>query len=153
VTVRIGIHTGLVVVGEIGAGGHREQLALGDTPNIASRILALARPGAVLITAATKRLIDRFFELEDLDDQSVQGVVAPIRVFRVAGERPDASTGADARSGVSRFVGRETELGLLLGRFARAREGRGQLVLVTGEAGVGKSRLVRAMHERLADAP
>ena len=142
--VRVGIHTGLTVVGGTG-----EALAVGDTPNVAARIQALAQPGGVLVSAATRRLLGGNFRLESLGPQTLKGLDQPVEVFGVLGEArvPEGSSPRPPRAGL---VGRDQEAGLLLDRWERAVEGDGQMVLVSGEAGIGKSRMVRALDELVA---
>src|SRR5262245_23239892 len=149
--VRVGIHPGLVVVGETGDGGKREQLALGDTPNIAARLQGLAEPSTVLISAATQRLIAGFFDCHDLGPQRLKGVSAPLQVYRVMGKsntqsrlEVEVSTGK-----LTPLVGRTNEVGLILERWAAAQAGEGQVVLLSGEPGIGKSRLVQAVKEQV----
>jgi TOMM system kinase/cyclase fusion protein len=152
--VRIGIHTGPVVVGAVGAGARHEQLALGETPNVAARVQAVAEPDTVVITAATHRLVQGLFVAHDLGARTLRGVSAPVRLYRVAGE--SAARGrldGAAAGGLTPFVGRETEVALLLERWRRARDGQGQAVLLSGEPGIGKSRLARLLRERIADEP
>ena len=148
--VRLGIHTGLVVVGEIGS-GKREQLALGDTPNIAARLQGLAEPNTVVVSAATQRLIAGFFDCHDGGLQSVKGVSAPVQVYRVLRESSaqsrleiEVSTGR-----LTPLVGRAHEVGLILERWTAAQAGDGQVVLLNGEPGIGKSRLVQEVKERV----
>jgi class 3 adenylate cyclase/predicted ATPase len=149
--VRLGIHTGLVVVGEIGGGGRQEQLALGDTPNVAARIQGLAAPNTVAMSEATSRLVQGYFTVEALGPQSLKGVATPVPVYRVLGE-----SGAQSRlevaaaTGLTPLVGRTVEVTLLLEHWAQSTEGLGQVVLLRGEAGIGKSRLVEVLHERVA---
>ena len=149
--LRQGIHTGLVVVGEMGRRGRQEQLAVGEAPNVAARLHNLAAPGTVLISAATHRLVQGFFTCEDLGPRTIKGLSAPLHVYRVVGE-----SGAQSRlesTGLTRLtplVGREHESETLLDRWARVRAGVGQVVLLSGEAGVGKSRLVAALKEHVA---
>jgi class 3 adenylate cyclase len=119
--VRIGIHTGLVVVGEMGAGGKREQLALGDTPNVAARLQGLADPDTVVISAATHRLIDGLFDCRDLGTHTVKGVSTPLQVYQVVGESEvRGRLEAAATRGLTPLVGREEELGLLRRRWEQA---------------------------------
>ena len=149
--VRIGIHTGLVVVGEIGSGGRQEQLALGETPNIAARLQSLAAPDTVVIGEATARLIEGYFVCQALGAQELKGLVQPMRVYQVLHES-ETQTRLDvaAIQGLTPLVGREQEVGLLLERWARVKDGLGQLVLLSGEAGIGKSRLVQVLTAQLA---
>lgn len=151
--VRVGIHTGLVVAGEMGGGATREQYAIvGETPNIASRLEGLAEPGTMVISDATHRLVDGFFDCEELGQKSLKGVSEPVRVFQVRRENPSLSRfeTTDAR-GLTPLVGREEEIALLMKRWEQARDGEGQVVLLSGEAGVGKSRILRGFRERLED--
>ena len=141
--VRLGIHTGLVVVGEMGGGGRHEQLALGETPNIAARLEGLAEPNAVVISAATARLVQGLFSLEDLGPQSLKGVAKPIAVSRVLGPVEEQPAADEASSDQPVFlVGRDEEVGLLRRRWEQSKEGMGQVVLISGEAGIGKTSLV-----------
>ena len=148
--VRIGIHTGPVVVGEMGSGGKREQLALGETPNIAARLQGLAEPDSVVVSVATYRLVAGLFECQDLGPQTLKGISTPLAVYRVVGEsaaqsRFDVAVGR----GLTPLVGREEELGLLRRRWEQAKERAGQVVLLSGEAGIGKSRLVQTLKEQV----
>ena len=152
---RIGIATGSVVVGElIGDGAAQEQAVVGETPNLAARLQALAEPGSVVIGAATRRLLGGLFELDDLGPKRLKGFAEPLAAFRVAGEG-GAEDRFEARqaAGLTPLVGREEEISLLLRRWRQATEGEGQVVLLSGEPGIGKSRLVREVRERLADEP
>jgi class 3 adenylate cyclase/predicted ATPase len=150
--VRIGIHTGLVVVGEMGGGQKRERLALGDTPNIAARIQGLADPNAVVIGAATYRLIEGFFECHSIGSQSLKGVSQPMEVFRVLRE-----SGVQSRfevaiiTGLTPLVGREREVQKMLRCWKRAKKGHRQVVVIIGEPGIGKSRLLEAFKERIGN--
>jgi predicted ATPase len=145
----VGIDSGTVVVG---AGSDKNADVFGETPNIAARLQATATPGTVLITAATHRLISGLFVVEALGQRTLKGITTPTEVFQVV--RPTGVRGrlAAARS-LTPLVGREEELRLLLSRWQRAREGEGQLALVVGEAGIGKSRLVAEFHDRIHDTP
>ena len=146
VEVRIGIATGLVVVGDlIGEGAAQEQTVVGETPNLAARLQALAGPGTVVIAPSTRRLTAGLFEYEDLGPVEIKGLAAPVRAARVLGESAAEGRFEPARSGrLTGFVGREHELGLLLERSNLAREGEGQVVLLAGEPGIGKSRILRS---------
>jgi AAA ATPase domain/Adenylate and Guanylate cyclase catalytic domain len=150
---RVGIATGLVMVGElIGEGAAKEQTVFGETPNLAARLQALAAPGSVVISQSTRRLVGGLFELTDLGPQCIKGFAEPLAVWRV--EREGRAEGRfEALHGphLTPLVGREHELGILLERWAWARDGDGQVVLLSGEPGIGKSRMVRTMRERLGD--
>jgi class 3 adenylate cyclase/predicted ATPase len=152
---RIGIATGLVMVGEpIGEGAAQEQTVVGETPNLAARLQALAAPGSVVISQATRRLVGGLFELADLGPRRLKGFAAPIAAWRVTGEgRAEGRFEALHGEHLTPLVGREDELGILLERWAWARDGDGQVVLIAGEAGIGKSRMLRTLRERLGDEP
>src|SRR6266571_3275432 len=149
--VRIGIHSGLVVVGEMGGGQHREPMAIvGETPNVAARVQEIAEPNTVAISAATYRLTQGFFECLDLGPQKLKGVSTPVQVYRVLGESGVQSRlEVAATRGLTPLVGREQEVKLLLRRWEGVKEGMGQVVLLSGEAGIGKSRLVQVLKERV----
>ena len=153
--VRIGIATGLVVVGDlIGMGAAQEQAVVGGTPNLAARLQALAEPNMVVIADSTRRLLGNLFELKDLGPRDLKGIVGPVRAW--AAVRASSAEGrfeALHTSGLTALVGREEELELLLRRWSRTKRGEGQVVLLSGEAGIGKSRLTAALLERLADEP
>src|SRR5262245_40007940 len=152
--VRVGIHTGLVVVGAMGDGGRHEQLALGETPNVAARMQALAAPNTVAISEATYRLVQGYFECQDLGAQTLRGVVEPLNVYRVLSESSATSRLEVAQPrGLTPLVGRDQEVGLLLERWEQAKSGQGQVVLLRGEAGIGKSRLVHMLKEHVAHEP
>jgi class 3 adenylate cyclase len=152
--VRLGIHTGLVVVGEMGSTGRQEQLALGETPNVAARIQGLAAPNTLVISEASYRLVQGYFNCEALGEQTLRGVAEPIAVYRVLSE-----SGATSRldvaqpRGLTPLVGREQEVGLLVERWDQAKAGHGQVILLTGDAGIGKSRLVQILKEHAAHEP
>jgi class 3 adenylate cyclase len=147
--IRIGIHTGLVVVGDMGGGGYRDPLAIvGETPNIAARLQGLAEPDTVVISEATARLVQGLFECHDRGPQALQGVSTPVPVYRVLRESEAQSRfEASVRTGLTPLVGREEELGLLRRRWEQAKAGEGQAVLLSGEPGIGKSRLVQTLKE------
>ena len=148
---RIGISTGLVVVGEIiGSGASAEQTIIGDTPNLAARLQSFAEPNAVLIGGITRRLLGELFEYDFLGEHDLKGIEAPIGVWRVLRESETGSRFHAVRS-AGPLVGRDHEIALLAERWRRARAGEGQAVLLQGEAGIGKSRLVEALVERLHD--
>jgi class 3 adenylate cyclase/tetratricopeptide (TPR) repeat protein len=151
--VRVGIHTGLVVAGDIGSGELRDEMAIvGETPNIAARLQALAEPNMVVIGSNTRRLVEGLFVVEELGPHAIKGIADPIPVYRVreASAAPSRFEAAAVR-GLTPLVGREEEVQLLLSRWQRAKEGEGQVVLLSGEAGIGKSRIVQTLREALAD--
>ncbi|MFO1060759.1 MAG: AAA family ATPase [Dongiaceae bacterium] len=152
---RIGVATGLVVVGDlVGEGAAQEQAVVGDTPNLAARLQAAAEPGMLVIGAATRRLVGDLFLLRDLGAQSLKGIAAPAAAFAVLGERALESRFAAQRPGaLAPIVGRDQELALLLERWRQAGAGEGQVVLLSGEAGIGKSRIVEAVVEAAKDGP
>jgi class 3 adenylate cyclase len=152
---RVGIATGLVVVGDlIGSGAAQEQTVVGETPNIAARLQGLAEPNSVVIAESTRKLLGNLFELEDLGARDLKGISGPVRAWTAL--RP---SGVESRfealhtSGLTELVGREEELDLLLRRWAKAKTGEGQVVLLSGEPGIGKSRLTAALMERLEGEP
>jgi class 3 adenylate cyclase/tetratricopeptide (TPR) repeat protein len=149
---RIGIATGLVVIGQIGQGTPAaEQSASGDTPNLAARLQALAAPGEIVLSQATQQLLDASFDLHPLGPLSVKGFEAPVQAWRALGERALASRfEAKHERAPSSLIGRDSEVALLLDRWALACEGEGQVVVLSGEAGIGKSRIGQALRERLA---
>ena len=142
-SVRVGIHTGLVVVGRVGVRDHPETLALGDTVNIASRLQAVAEPDQVVLSSATQRLVGREFVLAELGKKTLRGVAEPVSVYRLIGLR-DTTPAAFAPTP---HVGRDREMERLVAGLEQARGGQGAVVLVQGEAGIGKSRLVRSFRE------
>jgi TOMM system kinase/cyclase fusion protein len=152
--VRLGIHTGLVVVGDVGGGTRQEQLALGETPNLAARLQGIAAPNTLVISAATMPLLGGFFASQSLGTHRLKGFPQPIEVSQVLYESTARSRlEAADRSGLTPLVGREQELGLLLERWAQVKEGLGQVVLLSGEAGIGKSRLAQVLTEQVATEP
>ena len=152
---RVGIATGMVVVGDlIGSGASQEQAIVGETPNLAARLQSIAEPNTVVIAEGTRRLLGNLFELEDLGAKDLKGVAGPVRAW--AALRASSVEGrfeALHGTGLTDLVGREEELELLLRRWSRAKNGEGQVVLLSGEAGIGKSRLTAALLERLAAEP
>jgi predicted ATPase/class 3 adenylate cyclase len=152
--VRIGIATGLVVVGDlIGAGSAQEQAIVGETPNLAARLQALAEPNAIVIAETTRRQIGGLFELHDLGPQSLKGFAAQQRAWRVLSENRALGRFEALRSGATPLIGRDEETELLLRRWAQAKTGRGRVALISGEPGVGKSRLAEVLAERIATEP
>lgn len=149
-SVRIGIHTGVVVVGEVGARERREQLALGDTPNVAARLQALAEPDTVVISERTRQLVGGSFDYEDLGEHSLKGIGQPTRAWHITGLSEAASRfEAATRGGLTPLVGRDQEIGLVIERWQMAQRGEGQVVLLSGEPGIGKSRILSEVHNRL----
>ena len=153
--VRVGIATGLVVVGDLfGSGEAQERGVVGDTPNLAARLQAIAEPDMVVIAEGTRRLLGNLFELQDLGAKNLKGIAGPARAW--AALRPSSAESrfeALHASGLTALVGREEEFELLLRRWSKAKGGEGQVVLLSGEAGIGKSRLTAALLERLAGEP
>jgi len=144
--VRIGMHTGPVVIADAGE-------VFGETANVAARVQAAAEPDTVVITAATQRLVAGMFVVEDRGPQALKGVQEPITLYRVVRPSGIRSRLDIAAGRFTPFVGREVELATLVDRWERAQDGEGQNVVIAGEAGVGKSRLVYQLHERLAAVP
>jgi AAA ATPase domain/Adenylate and Guanylate cyclase catalytic domain len=152
---RVGIATGLVMVGElIGEGAAQEQTVVGETPNLAARLQVLAAPGTVVISPVTRRLVGGLFKVADLGPQRLKGFAEPLSAWRVEGEsRAEGRFEALHGEHLTPLVGREHELGILLERWAWAKDGDGQVVLLSGEPGIGKSRVIRTLRERLAEEP
>jgi class 3 adenylate cyclase/predicted ATPase len=153
--VRVGIATGLVVVGDlIGKGAAREQAVVGETPNLAARLQALAEPGQVVISQSTRRLTGGLFEYSDLGRVALKGLAEPLQAWRVTSSS-DVQSRFEAQRGatLTPLVGREEELGLLLRCWQRTKAGDGSVVLISGEPGIGKSRLAETLLERLSDEP
>jgi TOMM system kinase/cyclase fusion protein len=149
--VRVGIHTGLVVVGELGVDSRQESLALGATPTIAARLQEHALPDTVVVSDATWRLVQDFFIGHDLGIHPLPGAATAVQLYQILRERPAQNRFAVALTkGLSPLVGRQQELGLLHERWVQATDGLGQVVLLSGEAGIGKSRLVQALKEHPA---
>ena len=149
---RVGIDSGAVVVG---AGAGKEADVFGDTPNIAARVQTIAEPGTVLVTEAVHRLVSGLFVVEDRGTPALKGIERPVQLYRLV--RPSTVRGrleaAAAARGLTPFVGREDELRSLIHRWERTLDGEGQVVLIVGEAGIGKSRLVQRFHEQIAGTP
>jgi class 3 adenylate cyclase/predicted ATPase len=152
---RVGIATGVVVVGDLlGAGDAQERGIVGETPNLAARLQGVAEPNMVVIAEATRKLLGNLFELQDLGTRDLKGIAGPTRVWAALRASSVASRfEALHATGLTALVGREEESELLLRRWARAKAGEGQVVLLSGEAGIGKSRLTAALLERLAAEP
>ena len=152
---RVGIATGMVVVGDlIGSGEAQERGIVGETPNLAARLQGIAEPNMVVIADGTRQLIGDLFELQYLGAKDLKGIAGPVRAW--AALRPGSAESrfeALHASGLTALVGREEELELLLRRWSKAKSGEGQVVLLSGEAGIGKSRLTAALMERLATEP
>jgi class 3 adenylate cyclase/predicted ATPase len=148
---RVGISTGTVVVGDlIGAGAAQEQAVVGEAPNLAARLQSLAEPGTVVVGPSTRKLLGASFECEDLGDKTLAGINVPVRAWRVL--RPSKAGRFDAmrRAVLAPLVGREEEVALLARRWELVRQGKGQVVVLSGEPGIGKSRLVRVLRESIA---
>jgi class 3 adenylate cyclase/predicted ATPase len=152
---RVGIATGLVVVGDIAdAGGTQQHSIVGETPNLAAHLQAIAKPGTVVIAENTRKLLGNLFELEDLGIKDLPGFAGPMHAWRAL--RPSPAAGrfeAFHATGLTALVGREEELELLLRRWSKAKAGEGQVMLLSGEAGIGKSRLTAALLEAIATEP
>ena len=152
---RVGIATGLVVVGDlIGSGASQEQGIVGETPNLAARLQSIAEPNSVVIAESARKLVGNLFELDDLGSQELKGIAGAVRAW-VALRPASVESRFDAMhaTGLTELVGREEELELLLRRWSKAKSGEGQVVLLSGEPGIGKSRLTAALLERVAAEP
>lgn len=151
IQVRIGIHTGLVVIGEVGSSDKREMLALGETPNLAARLQAAAESNTLVISAGTHRLTQGLFACRDLGPQALKGMTTPVSVYQVLRES-GAQNRFDAavQAGLTPLVGREDELAFLRRCWDQAKAGEGRIVLLSGEPGIGKSRLVQEFKNQLA---
>jgi class 3 adenylate cyclase/predicted ATPase len=152
---RVGIATGLVVVGDlIGSGEAQERAIVGETPNLAARLQGIAEPNMVVIAEATRRLLGNLFELEDLGAKDIKGITGPVRAWvALRASAVESRFEALHAGGLTALVGREEETELLLRRWSRAKTGEGQVVLLSGEAGIGKSRLTAALLESVHDEP
>jgi hypothetical protein len=152
---RVGIATGLVVVGDlIGSGASQEQAIVGETPNLAARLQNVAEPNSVVMAESTRKLVGNLFELRDIRPQELKGLSGAVRAW--AALRPssvESRFDAFHASGVTELVGREEELEILLRRWSKAKAGEGKVVLLSGEPGIGKSRLTAALLERLSTEP
>jgi class 3 adenylate cyclase/tetratricopeptide (TPR) repeat protein len=150
VVVRIGIHTGPVVVGELGTSGHGRKQPLGSTLNVAARLQAFAPPGTVVISAATEKLVAGMFLTEDLGVPVLKGVAEAFHAFLVRRKARTRGISASTRGRTTRLVGRDRELAALLQTWDQARSGHSQVLLISGEAGIGKTRLVRSFVKTIA---
>src|SRR5262245_16183362 len=152
---RVGIATGLVVVGDLfGSGEAQERAIVGETPNLAARLQEIAEPNMVVIAEATRRLLGNLFELRDLGARDLEGIAKPVRAWvALRASTVESRFEALHPSGLTALVGREEETELLLRRWSRAKSGQGQVVLISGEAGIGKSRLTADLLESLAPEP
>jgi class 3 adenylate cyclase len=152
--VRIGLATGLAVVGDLlGSGAAQEQAVIGETPNLAARLQAVAGPDEIVIPESTRRLVGSLFEYESLGEIDVKGLPAPVPAFRVLGESRMGSRFAALRTGETPLIGRDEELELLRRRWAQVKAGSGQVVLISAEGGIGKSRLAEAFRQSLETEP
>jgi class 3 adenylate cyclase len=151
IEMRIGISTGLVVVGElIGEGEARERGVVGDTANLAARLRSLAEPGTILVSQSTRRLLGKTFELKPLGPQALKGFNTPVATWLIVSEQENVSRFEASRSGaLTPFIGREPEIALLTERWRRAMMGEGQVALLSGEAGIGKSRVLAMLREQI----
>jgi class 3 adenylate cyclase len=152
---RVGIATGLVVVGDlVGSGEAQERSIVGETPNLAARLQGIAEPNTVIIAEGTRKLLGTLFELEDLGSKDVKGIAALVHAWAaLRASSVESRFEALHATGLTALIGREEEIELLLRRWARAKTGEGQVVLLSGEAGIGKSRLIAALVESLAPEP
>ncbi len=153
-SVRLGIATGIAVVGDlIGEGAAQERGVVGETPNLAARLLTLAAPNALIIADATRRQIGGLFDLEDLGPQQLAGFADPLSAWRVIGESGEINRFEALRSRETPLVGREEEVELLVRRWQQAKNGEGRVLLISGEPGIGKSRLTAALSEHIGTEP
>ena len=155
IAARVGIATGLVMVGETtGAGTAREQAVVGETPNLAARLQGIAEPGTVVVASSTRKLLGNLFKTTELGEQSLKGFAEPVRAWCVTGKEPKETRFEALHGGLrTPLIGRDDEVELLMKRFQQAEAGEGQVVLISGEPGIGKSRLCEALRARLLDRP
>jgi class 3 adenylate cyclase len=152
--VRIGIATGLVVIGDLSReGALREHAVVGDTPNLAGRLQALAEPGTIVVAASTRRLLGDLFELRDLGRQELKGIAEPVAAWAVKGVLYSESRFEAVRTRLTDLIGRDDEIRFLIERQHLAWKGEGQIVLITGDPGIGKSRLAAALAEHIKSEP
>lgn len=153
--VRIGIATGTVVVGDIGSGGRRDKMAVvGETPNLAARLQTLASPGEIIIAEQTFELVEGYFDIDDLGEHNFKGISQPQTARRVRAESgAHGRLEASASLGLTPLVGRKEEIAILINRWAQAVQGELHMVMLSGEAGIGKSRVLRTFRENIADQP
>ena len=148
--VRVGLHTGLCIVGEMGSGERVEHTdVVGETPNVAARVQGAAPANRVAVSTATWRLAQGYFVAESMGAHSLKGIAQPLELFRISGES-GAQSRLDVSGQLTPLVGREDEMALIRDRWEKAVAGEGQVVLISGEAGIGKSRLVRALRDHAA---
>lgn len=150
--VRIGIATGIVVAGDLlGEGAAREHAVVGETPNLAARLQGMAAAGEMVVSANTRHLVEHLFEFRDLGPQDLKGFAEPVAAYTITGERSSGSRfEARRREPLAAMVGRDNELTLLIECWRRVKSGEGQLTVLTGDAGIGKSRIIRALQDALA---
>jgi len=153
--VRIGIASGVVVIGDLaGEGALRKHAVVGDTPHLAARLQTLAEPGKILVATSTRRLLGDLFRLRDLGRHEFKGIAEPVAAWAVEGVSDSESRFEAVRTaGLTDLIGREEELDFLLERQRLAWKGEGRIVLISGEPGIGKSRLAAALAERIAGEP
>jgi hypothetical protein len=152
--VRIGISTGLAVVGDlIGTGASQERGVVGETPNLAARVQGLAEPNTIVIADATRRQVGGLFDLDDLGPKPLAGFAEPQHAWRVLGEGGMLSRFEALHPDMAPLVGRDEELALLVRRWQQAAAGEGRVALISGEPGIGKSRLAAALYELIGTTP